>query len=194
MSHTGTLASDSRIYSGVFEQAGVHEVENLREMFELADAIEKQGMFSGKECVVVTNAGGPGVLLTDALEKNGFIVKKLDNKTIEELNKVMPPQWSHNNPIDVIGDAKSDRYKRAFSILEKKKFDIAICVLTPQAMTEEIKTVNYFVNFMKKTGKKCYAVFMGGRRITAATKLLESKGIPCFEEPEILARIIGKLV
>lgn len=194
-SHVGALASDARIYRGIFEQCSAIETQNLNEMFLLAEMVEKQGIPKGKRVLIVTNAGGPGVLLSDALEQNGLEIIKLEEGMLKKLSGFLPKEWSKNNPIDLVGDADAKRYKKTFKVMEsqKKSFDIVACLLTPQAMTQEVPTAKAFVSFLKKTQKMGYAVFMGGGKVRRAIKYLKKNKVPCFEEPEILARVLGKL-
>ena len=176
LSHTGSLAGSYETYDAAFRQSGVILVETLEEAFDKAKFLQRP---QGNRMVIVTNAGGPGTLTADYCEKHGFDVVKLPkNLKFEKL----PRAWSHNNPIDIVGDADADRFKYVFDILVKNKgfFDAAIVVMTQQKMINVKGTAKEIISFKKKLKKPLVVCWM-----TDADKtLLEKEGIPCFFEPE----------
>ena len=137
-----------------------------------------------------SNAGGPAVLLSDYLEKNNVNLIELSKTAVGRLSEFLPKAWSHNNPVDIIGDAKAERYSQVFEMLKFEKFDFSVCVLTPQAMTEPRETAKLFCDFVKKTKKPGFALFMGGERIDDAKAIFDEFNVPCFESPEILAKTL----
>ncbi len=192
-SHTGSLAGSEKVYNGIFKQGGAIEVNNLKEMFKLAEVYEKYGRLKGNKVCILSNAGGPGVLASDACENFGMKIPLLPEKVKKKLNKFLPNNWSHNNPIDVVGDAPAERYEKSMEILEKKDFyDILLCILTPQDMTEPKKTAKALVNFKEKN-KKVITCFMGGDSVIEGRKILEKNNIINFEEPFEFAEIISKI-
>jgi len=180
LSHTGSLAGSYDIYEAAFKQSGVILVETLEEAFAKAKFLQAP---KGNKIVIITNAGGPGTLTADYCEKHGFDVAKLpENLKFEKL----PRAWSHNNPIDIVGDADADRFKYVFDNLVKNKsfFDAAIIVMTQQKMINVKGTVKEIINFKKKLGKPLAVCWM----TNADKSALEKASIPCFFEPELVAK------
>lgn len=180
LSHTGSLAGSYEIYEAAFKQSGVILVDTLEEAFGKAKFLQ---MPEGNKVVIVTNAGGPGTLTADYCEKHGFDVVKLpENLKFEKL----PRAWSHNNPIDIVGDADADRFKYVFDILVNNKdfFDAAVVVMTQQKMIDIKNTVKEIVSFKKKLKKPLAVCWM----TDADKSALEKVGIPCFFEPEDAAK------
>ncbi|MBL7100724.1 MAG: CoA-binding protein [Nanoarchaeota archaeon] len=176
LSHTGSLAGSFNVYKTAFNQSGVILVNTLEEAFDKAKFLQ---MPKGKKVVIVTNAGGPGTLTADYCETHGFEVVKLPkNLRFEKL----PRAWSHNNPIDIVGDADADRFRYVFDILTKNKsfFDAAIVVMTQQKMIDIKGTVKEIINFKRKLKKSLVVCWM----TDADSSILEKEGIPCFFEPE----------
>ena len=176
LSHTGSLAGSYETYEAAFKQSGVILVETLEEAFSKAKFLQRP---QGNKVVIVTNAGGPGTLTADYCEKHGFDVVKLpENLKFEKL----PRAWSHNNPIDIIGDADDDRFRYVFNTLVKNKdfFDAAVVVMTQQKMINVKGTVKEIISFKKKLKKPLVVCWM----TNADKSVLEKEGIPCFFEPE----------
>ncbi len=182
-SHTGSMAGSNKVYEFAFKQAGVFQAETLTEMFDKALVLENQGR-GGKETCIITNAGGPGILTTDYCEQNGLILHGLPEKIKKELNKVLPALWSHNNPIDIVGDALAERYEKCFKIMRNcKEYKNYIIILTPQKMSEPFRTAEKIVEFKKNTNARVIACFIGGKKIVKAEEYLIRNGVPCFREP-----------
>ncbi|MBN1924151.1 MAG: CoA-binding protein [Nanoarchaeota archaeon] len=195
-SHTGSLAGSNKVYNGVFKQFKVFTVDNIEEMFFLADLLRKIKKPNSNKVCVLTNAGGPGVLASDSCEEKGLELTGLPKPVEKKLESVLPSNWSKSNPIDVIGDAKSDRYKSVLSILSKQNFfDILFCILTPQDMTEPEETAEALVQYAnKEKDKTVFACFMGGERVEKAKAILNNSNIINFKEPYDFARLVSKLV
>lgn len=194
--HTGSLAGSNKVYKGIFKQFKVFTVDNIKEMFVLANLLRRLKKPESNNVCVVTNAGGPGVLASDACEEMNLQLPSLPNSIKKRLDDILPGNWSGRNPVDVIGDAQSDRYKKVFNTLNKTNFfDILLCVLTPQDMTEPESTAEALIKFANKNKeKRVFACFMGGESIIKARELLEKNNIVNFEEPYDFARIVSKLV
>jgi acetyl coenzyme A synthetase (ADP forming)-like protein len=193
VSHTGALATDNAIYDGVFRQCRVSRVNTLYQLFEVAQAHVFGDCPKGKRALIITNAGGPGVIASDAFEKNDVEIASLPNTVLEELNKKLPLPWSHNNPVDVIGDALPERYEAVLKTVEKEKFyDFVFLILTPQTMTGPEKVAEILVEFHKRTKVPCFGCFMGGKSVDKAKSILNKNHILNFEEPEYGALVIGK--
>ena len=179
-SHTGSLAGVSEIYSSAFKQCGVIGVNNLGEAIDSAQFLVRYGRI-GKRILVITNAGGPGILLSDFLEENGLELAKIPDSVIKKIN--LPSAWSHNNPIDVLGDAREDRFKEVFNKVRNENFyDAVVVVMTPQSMTENItKEILVF-------GKPVICAFMGFDSFDASE--LRKNGILCCFDLERAAKVL----
>ena len=188
-SHTASLASEQGVYEGIFRQAGIIEVESISELFAVSDLYDKYSRM-GKRAVIVTNAGGLGVLCTDSCEKNGVDIVKLPEDVKEKLNKFLPVGWSRNNPIDVVGDALAERYKKTLEMLDKENwFDFFIVLLTPQHMTQALETAQILTELKKPV----LACFMGGKKVEKAVEFLKKNNIPVFDDVYDF-KVLGKIV
>jgi acetyltransferase len=191
-SHTGALAGSAEVYSGAFKQSRIIEVDSVNDMLDVALTLSAEKRPKGKRVLIVTNAGGPGVLAADACEEYGLSVVNLPQKIGKKLNKVLPPAWSHDNPIDVIGDARSKRYRDVFKFIKKSHFyDCILVILTPQAMTDVENVANAVVALQKGVKVPVFACFMGGRSVAKANKIFKSKDILSFDEPRSAAKVIA---
>jgi acyl-CoA synthetase (NDP forming) len=189
-SHTASVASDEEIYSGVFRQAGVVECSSIREMFRAAKILEKHEVIGGEACIV-TNAGGLGVLASDYLDSNKVSLMKMNDSLKRKLNKVLPDNWSHNNPIDIVGDADFARELEVFKILEKEKgFGFYIVLLTPQHMTEIKKSAK----LLSMLRKPVFVCLLGGEKVKEGRMVLAKEGIPVFNDPEEMCDVVGRVV
>src|SRR5207249_7862553 len=131
--------------------------------------------------IIVTNAGGPGVLATDSLAAHGGDLASLSQQTIEELNQFLPPHWSHGNPVDVLGDADAERYAKAVEIVSKDRgADGLLVILAPQAMTDPTQTAEKIKRFANLDGKPILASWMGGASVAAGQAILNHANIPTF--------------
>ncbi len=214
-SHTAALASEAGVYSGILKQAGVIQADSIKQLFKVAKILEKYAPALrnigyterlapalrnigyterckklGNKISIITNAGGLGVLISDACELNNIKIPSLSKSAINELDKVLPTNWSHNNPVDLVGDALAKDYEKALKIVEKEKSDFLAVLLTPQKMTEPLKTAKILL----KIKKPIFACFVGGVRIKEAKEFMDRFGIINFDYPKEMCEAIGKLV
>jgi acetyltransferase len=190
-SHTGSLAGSDDVLEAAFARSGVLRVSSIADLFYMAGVLAKQPNPKGPRLTILTNAGGPGVLATDALIMGKGELTELAPETIEELNKVLPTTWSHNNPIDIIGDASPERYKSSVEIAAKDpNSDGLLVILTPQAMTDPTKTAEELKPYAK-LGKPILASWMGGADIEAGTRILNQANIPTFLYPDTAVRVFN---
>lgn len=188
-SHTGALTGSDAVLDAAFRRAGVLRVGNIEELFDMAEVLAKQPRPCGPRLAIVTNAGGPGALATDALVSNGGQVAELSAETIDALSQFLPPHWSHGNPIDILGDANAERYGKAVEFVAKdQNADGILVVLTPQAMTDARVTAECLKPFAKLDGKPILASWMGGATVLAGEAILNEAGIPTFKYPDRAAR------
>ncbi|HWP84358.1 MAG TPA: bifunctional acetate--CoA ligase family protein/GNAT family N-acetyltransferase [Terriglobia bacterium] len=188
-SHTGALAGSDSVLDAAFRRCGVLRVEGVEELFDMAEILAKQPRPRGPRLAIVTNAGGPGVLATDALIREGGELACLAGQTMEALNQFLPPHWSHGNPVDIIGDADAERYIQAVDIVSKDpNADGLLAILTPQAMTDPTQTAERLKSFARLDGKPLLASWMGGPSVAAGESILAGANIPTFPYPDSAAR------
>jgi acetyltransferase len=184
-SHTGALAGSDNAYAAAFKQTGVLRAEEVVDMFDWGLAFSYQKSIAGPNIVLVTNAGGPGIIATDAVERSMLRMASLSKDTVEALRKVLPPSANFYNPVDVLGDAKADRYEQALRIsLADPHVDGAIVILTPQTSTEAIPTAQVIARAAAECGKPILAVFMGGPRVVEGFRYLMDHRVPTYPFPE----------
>jgi len=189
-SHTGALAGSDDVLDAVFRRCGVLRVNSISDLFHMAEVLAKQPRPAGPRLSIVTNAGGPGVLATDALIALGGELAELSAPTLEALNKVLPPHWSHGNPIDILGDADPERYAQALDIvIRDPNSDGLLVALTPQAMTDPTETARRLSAFAVTPGKPVLASWMGGKDVVAGEAILNQANIPTFSYPDTAARM-----
>ncbi|MBM3699793.1 MAG: CoA-binding protein [Actinobacteria bacterium] len=196
-SHTGTLAGSSKAYEAAFRQTGVIRAGTIKDLFNLAAAFAHQPLPTGKNIAIITNAGGPGIMASDACEENGINLAQIKKETVEELKNFLPPAGNFYNPIDVLGDALAQRYAKTFEvILKDKDINAVMVLLTPQAMTQELETAKALVEALKKSGRKIPVVtsFMGGHEVKEGVDYLNSSGIPSFSIPEEAVQALKALI
>ena len=189
-SHTGALAGSDRAYDAAFKQCGVLRANSMNELFDLARAFSSQPLPRNNRVAIVTNAGGPAIVTTDAVEKNGLKMARFTKETIDFLRSKLPPAANIYNPVDLIGDARNDRYHFALeTILQDKNVDSALVLLCPAAVTEPEETARSVVELSKRyTNKPLMAVYMGGKSLQAGKSYLTENGIPTFTFPETSVR------
>jgi acetyltransferase len=188
-SHTGSLTGSDEVLDAAFRRTGVLRVNNIADLFYMAEVLAKQPRPRGPRLSIVTNAGGPGVLATDALINSGGKLTELSKETYDELNSFLPPHWSRNNPIDVLGDAGPDRYARTLQIAAKDpNADGMLVILTPQDMTDATQTAEALKQYSKIEDKPVIASWMGGPFVQAGEDILNRAGIPTFPYPDTAAR------
>lgn len=189
-SHTGSLTGSDEVLEVAFRRSGVLRVNSIAELFYMAEVLGKQPRPKGKRLTILTNAGGPGVLATDALITNGGELTKISPEAMEEYNKLLPAAWSHNNPVDILGDASPERYARALEIAANdENSDGILVILTPQAMTDPTKTAEELAPYASKLGKPVLATWMGGNDVGPGELLLNKANIPTFPYPDTAARV-----
>ncbi|HEX6906993.1 MAG TPA: GNAT family N-acetyltransferase, partial [Terriglobales bacterium] len=173
-----------------FRRCGVLRVTSIADLFYLADILSKQPRPQGPRLAILTNAGGPGVLATDALMGLGGELAPLSPETMRALDELLPPHWSHNNPVDILGDAGPQRYAKALEIASRDpSIDGLLTILTPQAMTDPTQTAEQLKPYAKTTGKPVLASWMGGAEVAAGQDILNRAGIPTFPFPDTAARV-----
>jgi acetyl coenzyme A synthetase (ADP forming)-like protein len=193
-SHTGSLAGSEQAYQAAFHQAGVLRAETLQELFDYARGFGYLPPLKGEYIAIITNAGGPGILATDALERAGLKLARFETDCIRSLEQFLPDAASAANPVDVLGDARSDRYRFALKqVVGDCNVDGVIVILTPQAMTEIAETAQVIVDVASTTEIPIAACFMGEARVEEGTYILEQHNIPNYPYPEQAANVFRAL-
>jgi acetyltransferase len=194
-SHTGAMAGSDAVFDAAIRRAGVLRVNTIPDLFNMAEILAHQPAPRGPSLAIVTNAGGPGVMATDALMLGGGQLATLSPNTLDALNKVLPPFWSHGNPIDVLGDAPPERYKQAVEVCARDPAVQGLLVLlTPQAMSNPTLTARHLAPFAKLDGKPILASWMGGADVREGRRILSEAGIASFDSPEAAIKAFLHLV
>jgi acetyltransferase len=194
-SHTGSLAGSDTAYSVAFKQCGVIRADSMSELFDVANVFDDCHLPKGNRVAIVTNAGGPGILTTDAVEMNGLQVAQFSPSTIEKMKNGLPSAASVYNPVDALGTAQPEDYALCVeATLQDENVDSVLVLLTPQAMTKETETAQIIVESHKKyPNKPLLAVFMGGNSMIYPRIVLNEGGIPVFDFPERAVNAIAEL-
>ena len=162
-SHTGALTGSDEVLDAAFRRCGVLRVNSISDLFDMAEVLAKQPRPTGPRLTIVTNAGGPGVLATDTLIALGGELAELSTESIAALDQVLPPHWSHDNPVDILGDADPERYAKALEIAVKDpSSDGLLVILTPQAMTDPTETAEAFER-LRRDSRQAGARELDGR-------------------------------
>ena len=193
-SHTGSLTGSDEVLAAAFRRVGVLRVDRISDLFGMAEVLANQPRPKGPNLTIVTNAGGPAVIATDALIGGGGQLTQLSPATIAAYDAVLPSVWSHNNPVDIIGDAPPDRYGKALEIAAADPTaDGMLVILTPQAMTDPTRTAQQLVPYARVKGKPVLASWMGGRDVAAGADILRHAGIPSFDYPDTAVEMFNYL-
>jgi acetyltransferase len=194
-SHTGSLAGADAVYDSAFERSGVIRVNSIEKLFDICIAFAYQPLPKSDRVAVVTNAGGPGIMMTDAIELSGLTMARFDEVTREKLKAVLPPSSSMHNPVDVLGDATGDVYGKAIEVLLAcDTVDSLIVILTPQTMTDDVATANAVVEASKRRRKPVLACFMGADIIADGVDVLRRNRVPCYPVPERASTAMREMV
>jgi acetyltransferase len=194
-SHTGAFVGSFLAYQTAFNKAGVILAKGVEELFDYGVAFTEQPLPRDEGIAIITNAGGPGILATDLAERLGVKLASLSSDLQNRLRQNLPPASATGNPVDVLGDARADRYRFALNeVLADDHVNAVIVLLTPQAMTESLETAKSIVETKTEVGSKpILAVFMGGGAVEEASKLLVENGVPCFDFPEKAIQTISAM-
>lgn len=193
-SHTGALAGSDKVLDAAFHRCGVLRVQSIDDLFNMAEVLAKQPRPKGKRLTILTNAGGPGVLTTDALIAEGGELAPLSPELKTQLDEILPPHWSHHNPIDILGDADPERYAHAIKVaLADSNSDGLLTILTPQAMTDPTQTAKRFVEVLQEAPveKPVLACWMGGTEVAAGEAILNHAQVFTLPFPDSAAHVFN---
>jgi acetyltransferase len=188
-SHTGAMTGSDDVFDAALRRCGVLRVQSIADLFYMAEVLSKQPRPRGPRLTIVTNAGGPGVLATDALIPNGGELAPLSQVSLSALNAFLPAHWSHANPIDILGDADPELYEKAVKVaIADSSSDGLLVVLAPQGMTNSAEVARRLAPYAKGRGKPVLASWMGGQTVAEGEAILNGAGIPTFAYPDTAAR------
>lgn len=189
-SHTGALTGSDEVLDAAFRRCGALRVNTIAELFYMADILGKQPRPRGPRLAIVTNAGGPGVLAADSIVLNGGQLAELSPKVMEELDALLPPHWSHNNPVDVLGDALPDKYVKSVDlVIHDDNVDGLLAILCPQELSDPTQTAERLKVYAQGIGKPIIASWMGGPAMAAGLDILNRAGIATFPFPDTAAKV-----
>lgn len=195
-SHTGALAGSDAAYQALFRQARIIRAKSLEQLVHFLAVFSHNPLPQGQgnRLAIITNAGGLGVLATDAAMASGLEIASLSEATKEKLKAVLPAAASIQNPVDVLGDALADRYRAALEIVAADdQADMLLVIVTPQTMTQARETAQAIADIKKHSGKPVVAVFAGKESFEAGIALLRKNGIAMIAYPEAGAQALGAL-
>ena len=193
-SHTGTLTGSDAVLNAAFRRSGVLRVDDINDLFYMAEVLGKQPRPEGPRLTILTNAGGPGVLATDALIDGGGELTSLSPEAMDAFDEILPEAWSHSNPVDILGDADPERYAKSLEVAaEDENSDGLLVVLTPQAMTEPTRTAEHLRPYARDNRKPVLASWMGGDAVSPGENILNEAGLPTFAYPDTAARVFNNM-
>lgn len=185
LSHTGAIIGDNDVFDAALRRAGVVRVTTIDELFSAAEILSSSHyQVKGNRLIVITNGGGAGVMAADHASTLNVNLPELSKKTIESLNKVLPTQWSHHNPVDIIGDATPERYHSALEICASEDIDGILAILVPVSMANPTEAAKQIIRDAKQINKMLLTCWMGEKHVKTAWKLFEKNKIPYFNTPE----------
>jgi len=191
-SHTGSLAGSDEVLAAAFRRVGVLRVDSVADLFYVSEVLATQPRPAGRRLSIVTNAGGPAVIATDALVAGGGEVARLAPESMAALDAALPPAWSHANPIDILGDADAERYAAAIDIAASShQSDALLVILTPQAMTDAVGTAQRLVSSARRERGPVLASWMGAAAVEPGAATLRAAGIPVFPYPDVAAAMFN---
>ncbi|MFA5825667.1 MAG: bifunctional acetate--CoA ligase family protein/GNAT family N-acetyltransferase [Gallionellaceae bacterium] len=194
MSHTASLVGSDDAFDAAVRRAGVVRVKTVTELFSAAKALSCGFHPSGNRLAIVTNGGGPGVMATDRASDLGLVMATLSEATMARLSEVLPPNWSHGNPVDVIGDAQVDRYQHAVeACLEDPNVDGVLTILTPQAMTKPLEAAKAVIEISNQHKKPLLTCWMGEAQVAESRKEFARAKMPNFRTPEPAVEVFSYL-
>ena len=194
-SHTGAMAGVDAVYDAAFRRAGIERVFSFDDLFDCAKLLEEHRDTSGPRLAILTNAGGPGIMASDAWLAQRGQMAQLSAESIAALNQTLPTQWSHGNPVDVLGDAPAERFAVALEVVARDPgVDSLIVMLTPQSMTDPVAIARTVAAFQMPAGKPLLAVWMGGPSVRAGRHILEAAKVPVYVTPEQAVNALAHLV
>ncbi|MDW7998191.1 MAG: acetate--CoA ligase family protein, partial [Thermodesulfovibrio sp.] len=193
-SHTGALAGSDRAFTEAFRKTGIIRASGIQELFDTAEMFLSNKTPKGRKLLIITNAGGPGIIAADTADRLGIKLDPMSRASIDAIAEKLPSTASLYNPVDIIGDATSERYKIVLDQAVKDDSVEGICIiLTPQAVTDVDNIADVVITSSNNTDKPVFATFIGGQRVKNAVNKLKGARIPCFTDPSVAITAYRKL-
>ena len=184
-SHTGSLTGEDEVYDAAFRRAGLIRVEEIEDLFNCSEVLQMQPNPKGPNVAIITNAGGPGVMATDALIARGGKLAELMPKTTQALDQILPNYWSRGNPIDILGDATPERYAEVIKICRQDdNINGILIIFTPQGITNPAEAAMAVVEACKGASRTILTSWMGEQDVEEANEILNRNGLPTYSTPE----------
>jgi len=184
-SHTGAITGEDAIYDAAFKRVGIIRVEGIADLFNCAEILAMQPIPKGPRLLIITNAGGPGVMATDFLVSRGGELARLSDETRSLLDEVLPSYWSKSNPVDVCEDATVDRFRRVFEVcFNEKNADGFLIIYTPIGAARPVETAQILAEASKRIDKPVLSSWLGEEDVREARNILQKSGIPTYSTPE----------
>ncbi|MEX5746287.1 GNAT family N-acetyltransferase [Massilia sp. X63] len=194
-SHTGALAGSDLVYDAALRRAGMLRVDTTAELFDAVAILAQPHRPAGGRLAILTNGGGPGVMATDALVRGGGVLARLAPATIDGLSQVLPPTWSHGNPVDIIGDAPAERYRVALqAVLDDPEADAVLFIHAPTAIVPSADIARALLPLMRASRLPVLCCWLGGDSVAQARSLCLDAGMPVFDTPEEAVRGFQQMV
>ena len=194
VSHTGALIGGDDVFDAAIQRAGAVRVNTVSQLFAAAKTLASGTRVEGPRLAIITNGGGPGVMAADRASDLNVPLAELSDKTIEKLSEALPQHWSHSDPVDILGDADSERYRTATEIvLADKNVDGLLVLLTPQAMTDPSACAEGVIAATREVNKPVLACWMGANLVKEGRQRFKKAGIPQFSSPEAGVDAFGYL-
>ena len=188
-SHTGAMAGEDSVYDAAFQRAGILRVKTFEELFDCAELLAKQPKPAGPGLAIITNAGGPGVMAADALSDFGYEPASLSSETFQKLDEILPPYWSKRNPIDMLGEAKPELYRKVVEIcLNAKEVNGLLIMSAPQALADTAEVAAVIVDLIREKPIPIITSWVGGVDMQKGRDIFNQAGIPTFDTPERAVR------
>lgn len=194
ISHTGALIGDDDVFDVALHRGGAVRVDRIEQLFDAAEIFSSNYRVKGNRLIIITNGGGAGVMAADRATQLQLSLPELDSQTLIQLNTVLPKSWSHHNPIDILGDATTQRYQETMTICSKdKNIDGILTILVPVAMSNPEKVAIEVINSTKSSHKPIMACWMGQQQVKSSWKLFSDNSLPYFSTPESAVEAFGYL-
>lgn len=194
LSHTGSMAGNDAVFDAAFQRAGILRVDTIAQLFNCAETLAKQPRPLGNRLGIVTNAGGPGILATDYLAAHGGQLAKLSESTYQKLNELLPSAWSHNNPVDVLGDVSAARYAEAAqAVLADENVDGLLALYVPVATSSPTEVAKMLLPLAHLSKKPVLTAWLGRQDVGEAREVFEQGGIPTYSFPESAVDVFLKM-
>jgi acetyltransferase len=194
MSHTGAMVGGDSVFDAAIARAGVVRAYTITELFSAARVLANNYEVKEDRLAIITNAGGPGVMSTDRAEDVGIRMAALSEQSLQALDAVLPVHWSHANPVDILGDATSERYQQALEVcLKDHNIDGVLVILTPQAMTNPTQVAACIIEGAKLSKKPVLAAWTGGSKVDEGRALFANSNVAHFSTPEVAVDAFGFL-